>query len=308
MAQEQQQIAGGIHDAAIIANPTAGRGRGRPVAVEIARRLESAGIHATLLMDSPADAADQCLRRADAVIAIGGDGTLRAAAARCLQLRGDIPPLLVVPMGTANLMSRHLGIDWHGGELAGRAVEAIRRGRITLLDAARANGQLFLLMAGIGLDAQIVHDLDHLRRGPIRYSSYLIPAAMTLARYRYTPMRVRVDGVEVFGMSPGVAFVANVKEYGIGFPLVPDARPDDGLLDACIIPVQGRAEALFHFLRAAAAEHLQAEGVIYARGKHIDIESDPALPMQIDGEPAGHTPVHIDVLPLRVPFIVPQSA
>jgi len=298
-------IFGPIREAAIVANPIAGRGRGRPVAQEIARRLESAGIRTTLLIDAADNAQSAALAHADAVITIGGDGTLRAAAARCLQLRGDIPPLLPVPMGTANLMGRHLGIDWQHGDVAGWVVESLRRGRTRFLDAARANGQLFLLMAGIGLDAQIVHNLDRLRKGPISYISYLIPAAMTLARYRYTPMRVRVDGVEVFAMSPGVVFVANVKEYGTGFALTPLARPDDGLLDVCVIPVAGRAEALFHFLRAAAAEHLLGEGVIYARGKQIDIESARPLPLQIDGEPAGHTPVHIDLLPLRVPFILP---
>jgi diacylglycerol kinase family enzyme len=129
---------------------------------------------------------------------------------------------------------------------------------------------------------------------------------MALARYRYTPIQVRIDGVEAFAMSPGVAFVANVKEYGTGFAIVPGARPDDGLLDVCIIPASSRSDALNHFLRAAAAEHLLAEGVVYARGKQIDVESSDPLPVQIDGEPAGHTPVHIDLLPLRVPFIVPE--
>ena len=74
-------------------------------------------------------------------------------------------------------------------------------------------------------------------------------------------------------MSPGVVFVANVKEYGTGFALTRLARPDDGLLDVCVIPGGGRAGRPGHFLRAAAGEHLLGEGVIYARGKQIDIES-----------------------------------
>jgi diacylglycerol kinase (ATP) len=294
-----------IHRAAIVANPIAGRGRVRPVAQQIARQLESAGFDAALLIDTPPDAQADSLLHADAVIAVGGDGTLRAAATRCLELRGNIPPLLPVPMGTANLMARYLRIDWPAGDLADRAVQSVRRGQITLLDAARANGQLFLLMAGVGLDAQIVHDLHRLRTGPIRRASYLIPALMTLARYRYPPIRVLIDGAAAFEMAPAVAFVANVKEYGTGFALLPQARPDDGLLDVCIIPVKNSAEALWHFLRAALGEHLLGEGVIYARGKQIDIESLRPVPMQVDGEPAGYTPAHIDLLPLRVPFVLP---
>jgi len=294
-----------INRVAIVANPIAGRGKVRPLAQAITDQLNSVGLKARLLMDGPAQAYADGLMCADAVVAMGGDGTLRAVAARCLQLRGEIPPLLPVPMGTANLMARYLGIDWATADLPDRVVQSIRRGRTTLLDAARANGELFLLMAGIGLDAQIVHNLDRHRKGPINYASYVIPAAMTLAGYRYTPLRVRIDGVEAFAMSPGVAFVANVKEYGTGFSLVPGARPDDGLLDVCVIPVRGRADALRYFLHAAAGEHLLGEGVVYARGRQIDIESSGTLPVQIDGEPAGHTPVHIDLLPLRVPFIVP---
>jgi YegS/Rv2252/BmrU family lipid kinase len=294
-----------INRVAIVANPIAGRGKVRPMAQAIADQFNSAGVAAVLLMDEPADANADGLRRADAIVALGGDGTLRAVAARALQLRGDIPPLLPVPMGTANLMARYLGIDWPAADLPDRVVQSVRRAQTTLLDAARANGELFLLMAGVGLDAQIVHHLDRLRNGPINYASYVIPAAMTLAGYRYTPLRVRVDGVEAFGMSPGVAFVANVKEYGTGFALVPGARPDDGLLDVCVIPVTSRGDALRHFLHAAAGEHLLGEDVVYARGKQIDIESSRPIPVQIDGEAAGHTPVHIDLLPLRVPFIVP---
>jgi YegS/Rv2252/BmrU family lipid kinase len=297
---------GPIHHAAIVANPIAGRGRVRPVAQEIARQLESAGIGAALLIDTPADAQADYLLHADAVIAIGGDGTLRAAAARCLELRGTIPPLLPVPMGTANLMARHLGINWPAAELADRAVQSVRRGQITLLDAAQANGQLFLLMAGVGLDAQIVHDLHRLRTGPIRRASYLIPALMTLARYKYPPIRVLIDGATACEMAPAVAFAANVSEYGTGFALLPQARPDDGLLDVCIIPVKNSAEALWHFLRAAVGEHLSGQGVIHARGKQIVIESLRPVPMQIDGEPAGFTPAHIDLLPMRVPFVLPM--
>jgi YegS/Rv2252/BmrU family lipid kinase len=299
------RMTSGIKHVAIVANPIAGRGKVRPLAQAIADQFNALGVQATLLIDEPAEARADGLARAEAVVAMGGDGTLRAVAARCLQLRGDIPPLLPVPMGTANLMARYLGIDWPAADLPGRVVQSVRRGQTTLLDAAQANGELFLLMAGIGLDAQIVHHLDRLRKGPINYASYVIPAAMTFAGYQYSPLRVRVDGVEAFGMSPGVAFVANVKEYGTGFALVPGARPDDGLLDVCVIPVTGRADALRHFLHAAAGEHLLGEDVVYVRGKQIDIESSEPLPVQIDGEPAGHTPVHIDLLPLRVPFIVP---
>ena len=65
-----------------------------------------------------------------------------------------VPPILVVPFGTANLMGRHLGLKWDDDAIDRQALDAIRHGTVLRLDAARANGRLFLLMAGVGIDAQ----------------------------------------------------------------------------------------------------------------------------------------------------------
>jgi diacylglycerol kinase family enzyme len=174
-----------------------------------------------------------------------------------------------------------------------------------MLDAAEVNGQLFLLMAGVGIDAQIVHELDRIRRGPINVASYFLPAAMAITSYRYHPLTVVSDDEEIFSAAPAMALVANIAEYGTGFPLAPHARPDDGMLDICVIPVDSPVDAVQKFLHAAAGEHLLIEGVVYARGKRIEIHSKDPAPIQIDGDPAGLTPAIINLLPIRVPFIVP---
>ncbi len=290
---------------AILANPLAGQGKGRATAELLQSSLRTAGIAATIIFDAPAAASPEILSAADAVITIGGDGTLRAAAARCLEVRGDIPPLLLVPMGTANLMGRYLGIHWPPGELVQRAVESLQNGHVKMLDVARANGELFFVMAGIGIDAQIIHEMDRIRQGPINYTSYVVPAALALAKYRYVPIEVIVDGREIFASAPAMAFIANISEYGTGFPVAPDARPDDGLLDVCILPIVSLVEGVRQFLHAAAGEHVLTEGAVYARGKEIEVRSATPLPVQIDGDSAGFTPTRIDLLPIRVPFIVP---
>src|SRR5688500_7173641 len=151
---------------------------------------------------------------ARAAIAIGGDGTLRAVADRiareCEAASCPIPPLLIVPLGTANLMGRHLGIRWDAATLEAQVSRAIRARKVTELDAARANGKLFLLMAGVGFDAHVVHELDRVRRGPISMASYILPAALSVKAYSYPPLTVSVDGRPVFGAAPAVAFVGNI--------------------------------------------------------------------------------------------------
>ena len=293
-----------IKRVAIIANPIAGQGKGRATAARVRNSLETAGIECRVIFDWLGATRDQ-LASVDAIVAIGGDGTLRGVAGRCLGVLDRIPPLLPVPMGTANLMGRHLGIDWQTGDLGPRIVQSVQRGQISMLDAAEVNGQIFLLMASVGIDAQIIHEMDRMRRGPINFADYVLPVAMAITNYRFQPLEVFADDEEIFSASPAMALVANISEYGAGFPLAPHARPDDGLLDVLVIPVNSPVDAVQKFLHAAAGEHLLIEGVVYSRGKQIEIRSSQSAPIQIDGDSAGHTPARISVLPNRVPLITP---
>jgi YegS/Rv2252/BmrU family lipid kinase len=299
----------GTKELVIFANPIAGRGR----AVAIAQRLwgqlrqEGYGMRAvlqpadTLGREHLAEAPPWC------VIVIGGDGTLRAVTEYLLAGAWGraVPPILVVPVGTANLMGRHLGISWDEENLDKQVAAALGRGQVIHVDAARANGGLMLLVAGVGIDGHIVHELGRVRRGPIRGLSYVMPAVMALREYEYPPLRVSVDGVEVFGEGEAMAFVGNIAEYGTGFAILPHARADDGMLDVCVIPCRSRGQLVELFLQAAMGEHLEAEGVVYVKGKSVRIESPREVPVQVDGEAAGFTPVAIDLLPMRIPFIVP---
>ena len=336
----------------ILANPIAGRGRGRGIARRLGARLRAEGYDVRTSFKRPELATlPDSMADVRAVIVIGGDGTLRAVAhqfvGRCAETHRDdanrvtnpaqgsgaassppagerstpsasggihsgdnfpCPPLLVVPLGTANLMGRHLGIRWSDGALEDQVAAAVAGRRVVRLDAGRINGELFLLMVGVGFDAAVVHQLAKVRRGPIGYAHYLLPAALALKEYAYPTLRVTVDGHEVWRPSPAVAFVGNVAEYGTGFPMLPKARPDDGLLDVCVMPCRSPADLVRLFLLAASGDHLSEEGVIYLTGSRVRIETpgaDGPVPVQVDGDAAGHTPIDIDLFPVRLPFIVP---
>jgi diacylglycerol kinase family enzyme len=293
----------------IFANPIAGRGKGKAIAQRLSERLRRDRYDAQPIFERADRVPDDHLPDGvRAAIAIGGDGTVRGVTRRLYQrFARRTPPLLNVPMGTANLLGRHLGTLWPDRELAARVADAIGALRTVHLDAATANDELFLLMAGIGLDAKIVHELDRLRSGPIDLTSYALPAALALGFYTYPALTVSVDGRKLCKDLPAVAFVGNVKEYGTGFPILPHARPDDGLLDVCVLPCANRVEALHQFMRAASGEHTVGEGSIYAKGKRVKVDSAEQVPVQIDGEAAGHTPLTCELLPVRLPFIVPAE-
>jgi diacylglycerol kinase (ATP) len=295
----------GNREVMIFANPIAGRGLGKQIAHRLHRSLQTHGYQVRAFIERAEDIRDSELKRgARAAIVIGGDGTLRGVVER-LVAADCVPPMLPVPLGTANLMGRHLGIHWNRSNVEAQVMGAIERHQTISIDAAKANERLFLLMTGVGFDAFIVHELDRLRKGPIGYWNYLLPSAQALKDYRFAPLRVMLDGKQVFDEAPALAFVGNLSEYGTGFPVLPFAKADDGLLDLCVMPCRTPEDLARLFLLAAAGEHTKAEGVVYRKGTSIRIESPRSVPVQIDGDPAGHTPVQIDLLPVRVPFIVP---
>jgi len=303
------QPAGSLHsqssDVWIFANPISGKGQGRVIAQRLERSLAKGGLRPKLFLDKASAIDDRILSEpARTAIVIGGDGTLRTVADRFISHDLTPPPLLPIGLGTANLMVRHLGLNWNRTNLESEVASAINNLRVRELDAGRANGRLFLLMVGIGFDAQIVHELDRMRSGPIGWLSYVPPAALALHEFSPQPMQVVVDGEEVWPMAPGLAFVGNVREYGVGFPVLPFATPDDGLFDICVLPCESRAQLIRLFLHAIAGEHLIGHGSVYLRGKHVQITGSRSIPVQIDGDPGGHTPVDINLLPFRVPFIV----
>jgi diacylglycerol kinase (ATP) len=303
----------------IFANPIAGRGKGRVLAQGLRERFEREGWGVAVVFDRPDTVGDEVLAGMTAAVSIGGDGTLRSVVERVTDGgRNQGPGVLLVPMGTANLMGRHLGLAPKQKGLEERAVAAIAERRMVRLDVGRisqmskvksqreeAKGRLFLLMVGIGLDGEIVHALDRVRKGPIGFASYLMPAFGTLAGYRFVQIEVEVDGKVVWAMGPAVAFAGNVKEYGTGFPILPLARSDDELLDVCILPAKSATDLIEHFVATFAGEHHLREGVVYVKGKRVAVRSKEPVAVQADGDPAGWTPVEMELLKTRVGFIVP---
>jgi diacylglycerol kinase (ATP) len=288
----------------IFANPIAGKGKGQAIARALEERLWDDGLEPHVFFDKATDIPRDTLKNAPrAAIIIGGDGTLRTVADRLIAI-GKPPPLLPIGLGTANLMVRHLGLNWDDQTLGADVSEAIRKLEVRQLDAGRANGQLFLLMVGVGFDAHVVHEMDRLRSGPIGWLNYLQPAALALQGYTFPPLRVELDGREIWPSAPGLAFVGNIKEYGTGFPVLPLARPDDELLDVCVLPCRSPGELVQLFLQVVAGEHMNITDAVYLKGKNVKIESKDSIPVQIDGDPGGQTPVEINLLPFRLPFVV----
>jgi len=238
---------------------------------------------------------------ADLVMACGGDGTVTASAAG---LAGTGVPLAVIPLGTGNLLARNLGLPIDLGD----ALTVAFTGGSRRLDAGVANGSLFLTMAGLGLDAKMLDGASKTVKKRFGWAAYVVSA---LRHLRDRPMRVRLrtdSGPPLRRRASGV-IVGNVGALQGGLQLLPDAQPDDGLLDVVVLTAQGWAGWLAvaaHVLRRRSGATAR---VIRRTCRELRIDTDRAQLWQLDGEVMGRTrqlviTIRPGVLLVRVPAVV----
>ena len=149
------------------------------------------------------------------------------------------------------------------------------------------NGTLFVVMAGLGLDAQMLNDASDSLKKRLGWLAYAISAARHLGD---RPMRVAVsaDGGRRRRMRASALIVGNVGWLRGGLPLLPDARPDDGLLDAVVLLAGGPA----HWLSMAVHILLRrpARGRIYrVQFSELRVTLGRGEPWELDGEVMGST-------------------
>ncbi|MEZ6066995.1 MAG: diacylglycerol kinase family protein [Planctomycetaceae bacterium] len=291
---------------AIQRNRRSGAGRQHGPIMELIRALRSEGIEPRLYSSRVALDAAVRSRRPDqllAIVAAGGDGTVLDLVNRHPTL-----PIAPLPLGTENLVARELGIPRRDGSFVARMIATGRRlavdlGRIETAATGSAAGR-FCIMLSCGFDAEVIRRAHEARRGHITRCHYLRPIAATLVGYRFPEVRVFVDD-NPEPLVGGLAVVANLSRYALGLPLVPTARPDDGLLHVRVFPHRSRLQLLRDLSRVVLGSSERASGVQRAVGTRIRIESDSPLPVQADGDPAGCTPVELTIEPSAGTLVVP---
>lgn len=242
------------------------------------------------------------LQDARALVVVGGDGAIRLAAPAAVALG---VPVFHLPLGTENLFSREFGT--RGG--VPQLVSALHGGRTRRIDVGHAGEEPFLLMASLGFDAAIVHDLSARRRGPISHLSYLAPMVRSMRSWTAPRFSVTVDGRTVMEDRRGFLIVANCRQYAARADPVPDADPTDGLLDLVCFPCRGSLGAFAWLLRARLRIPRRAgDSADTVRGRMIEIRCDPAAHLQVDGDAAGAAPIsalHLSIEPAALSVLVP---
>lgn len=173
----------------------------------------------------------------DMVVACGGDGTVRSVATG---LRGTEAALGIFPQGTGNLLARNLGVplDFH------RSVRTAYAGRDREIDfchadVAREDGSEerihFAVMAGVGIDAQMIVNTDDGLKRRFGVLAYAVAIAKSLGGGDRIQVEHQVDDEETLTSKAHSVIVGNCGELVGAIQLIPDAEPDDGILDILVM-------------------------------------------------------------------------
>ncbi len=298
----------------LIYNPTAGPRDVQRALKRVRSHLRHRGWSVELrLTEKPGDAIALAHAAAqtgcDVAIVAGGDGTINEAVNG---LVGTQTAMGVLPVGTGNMWAKQLGIPTYTLTNPLRLHEAaagLAEGTIRLVDVGQVNNRYFLCWAGIGLDAQVTAEVEPRQRHTKRLGAlpYAIAAVLVAREFQGVQARVSLDGGVVRGRTL-LILVSNIQQYIGVLNVAREARIDDGLLDVFVFKGLGFPYAVRHLLKIISQRYLQDPQVVYRQIRHIEVCTEWAIPVQVDGDPIGTTPVTLKVVPLALRVLVPPSA
>ncbi len=272
----------------VIFNPAADHGRARRLQAQIPVWAEAYGgcdLWPTERPDHATDLARQAVDQGyELVIAAGGDGTMHEVVNGLVESGAAGAPMGIIPIGSGNDYPFGLGL----AEEPREAFDRIFDGRQMVVDLAlyeddKGRSELAINGIGIGFDAIVSIQTQTITRVH-GFAMYFLAALRTLAFYYQTPhLRIRFDDQEVEQASLMLPIGVGPR-IGGGFRLTPDADLSDGLLDSCLVNPIGRPTLLRLLPQAMKGTHVDSPHVTMRRNRHIEIDSNMALPIHADGE------------------------
>lgn len=303
----------------LITNPTSGTGRGANVGRRLAAELARSGVNVEHVFTTARYHARQLASHVtsdiDAVVAVGGDGTVHEVGCGLIE-SGARVPLGVVPAGSGNDFSRALGVTAHEEGVAhyllNAAVDLIDVGHIAWHSHSESGESVFLNAVGCGFDALVAANATRIRhlRG---YPRYLVAILKTLRHWKAPHVTVHFEGdhheEQVWEGPLLLCTAGNGVSSGGGFMLTPRAVLDDGLLDMCLVRDMSFRRILTVLPLAIRGTHLSQREVVSDVVEKITIESETGFPVHLDGEIVSDAVlrVHIEARAGRLLVLRPPS-
>jgi diacylglycerol kinase (ATP) len=295
--------------ALIISNPAAARSDERHLRAARARLVAGGWAVEIARTGGPGDG-ERLARAAvadgvEVLVAHGGDGTAMDVAAAVV---GTGRALGLLPAGTGNLLAGNLRIprSWRAATdlLLAAAPRPIDVGRLT----TAAGSRCFAVACGTGFDAELMRSTTPHHKRIFGMFAYIATAVGLATDIRRARVRIEADGA-VHESHAAIVLVANCGELIPGvLPIHATVRPDDGMFDIAIFDAATMGQALRLVWRLFQRRPHGDPGITFLRAARVAITTEPALPVQADGEAAGLTPLTVELLPRALHVLAPRRS
>lgn len=230
------------------------------------------------------------------IVAAGGDGTVNEVVNGIGE--ADVT-FGVLPIGTMNVFALELGIPMNNLRKAWEVIEA---GHTRCVDLPTGNGEYFVQLAGVGLDAEVVRQTtpDFKRAlGPV---SYVVSLAQVAAG---RPPDLTITDASGTIRTGCFVLIGNGRFYGGSLVLFRDALLDDGLLDVVVFKNQSHWDVMRYVHAILFQAHPELPDVEYFQSESIKVESEGDVPVELDGEITGFAPVEFKIAAHKLRVLVP---
>jgi diacylglycerol kinase (ATP) len=312
----------------IVFNPAAGQATKVRSAIDQATTFwRSAGWTVTIEPTQCAGDGTRIARKAaangiDIVVATGGDGTVNEVINGLVNTK---TALAVLPAGTVNIWAREMGLPM---DIQQSAI-ALLQAKWCQIDVGRARSisprlrwlprrrnttkltemidRYFLLMAGVGFDAAVTAGVNQVEKKHWGAIAYVKQALQMICQYQGSHLTIYLNDKKVRGRVL-MAVVGNSQLYGGVIKFTLNALVDDGLLDVCIVKGRSMLKAPLRLLSILFRSHHLDDRIEYHRATQIRFLGRKPVPIQIDGDYLGTTPMQFEVVPKSLWVVVPQNA
>ena len=301
-----------------IVNPQAGGFRGFQKLVDKAvKQLSKQGYQVECTDTTGAGDGLRLARQAaaqgyDVAVAIGGDGTVNEV---CNGLAGTDTALGVLPAGTGNVYAAEVGIPiWWPlkPDAVSQGVKILTTGQRRRIDLGRLHltdgtSRYFLMWCGIGLDAAISEARKPIQPRSLNYASWIVSGLIVAVDFMGTPATIITDQ-STAKKRVLLAVASNAQLYGRIWRMAPEAKMDDGLLDVAVMSGHGWPSTVKHLAGLTLRRHVKDPDFDLYRTAKFSLSSKDPLPVHVDAETVGTTPVEIEVVPNALNIILPENA
>jgi YegS/Rv2252/BmrU family lipid kinase len=234
---------------------------------------------------------------ADAVLAVGGDGTVNEVANG---LAGSRTRLAVVPHGTGNVFAQEVGLP----KTVEGCLDLLDNGNTIEVPLARAGDRYFVLLASAGFDAEVVERMGHRQKNLLGIGAYVLSGMRHLLRPQPTlwmefPGRERIEAQAVI--------VCRGKKYGGGVTLAPAANLEANTMQVVALRKTGRRALLGFAINALRGKHTSSPAVLIREERSVFVRSRILSAAQVDGDYLGTLPVRFEMTDVTLRIVVPSS-